>query len=206
MNRAKINSRNQGGLRHLFDINDPNSNPETIDMDTITPVIEMSFGGYSKMNDYSTCDHCQQVGDNIAGQSLLNRTMLNYGNYDGSGDPQIAVPVGYNTIVWGMKTHVNFDAAGAAALNGKYLTCVVKMYDINGIDMDKVFWTVPIVTANRIYQPWITRESIYVIPAQCKLELWWLVQDGTNFPANTKLDYKLITQSFPIGCPLPMGI
>ena len=166
----------------------------------------MSFGGYSKMNDYSTCDHCQQVGDNIAGQSALNRTMLNYGNYDGSGDPQIAVPVGYNTIVWGMKTHVNFDAAGAAALNGKYLTCVVKMYDINGIDMDKVFWTVPIVTANRIYQPWITRESIYVIPAQCKLELWWLVQDGTNFPANTKLDYKLITQSFPIGCPLPMGI
>jgi hypothetical protein len=206
VSKSTINPRNQGGLRYLFDTIDPKSNPESIDMETITPVVEMSFGGYSKLNDYTNLDHCQQVADNIAGQSLLHRTMLSYGNFDGGGDPQIAYPVGYNAMVWGLKTHVKFDAAGAAAFNGKFITCVIKMYERNGIDMDKVFWTVKVETLNRIYQPWITRESLCIVPSECKLELWWLVQDGVNFPANTTLDYKLITQSFPIGCPFPIGV
>lgn len=204
--RSAINPRNQQGIRYLFETIDQKSNPETIDLSTIVPVVDMSFGGFAKLGDYSLLDHCQQIGDNIAGRSALNRDMLSYGTDSGSGDPQIVVPVGMNTVIWGMKTHVKYDAAGAAAHNGKYMTCVIKLYDPNGIDMDKVFWTVPVVTANRIYQPWITRESICVIPAGCRLELWWLVQDGTNWPANTQLDYKLISQSFPIGAPLPYGI
>lgn len=206
MRISRINPRNQGGLRHLFDISDPDSNPETIDMTSITPVVEMSFGGYSKLNDYTTLDHCQQIGDNIAGQNSLDRTLINYGNFDGGGDPQIAIPVGYNAIVWGIKTHVKFDAAGATAFNGKYITAVLKLYSPDGIDMDKVFWTTVVHITERTYQPWITRQSICIIPAGCKLELWWLSQDGTNFPANTTLDYKLVTQSFPIGSPLPIGI
>lgn len=52
MRIAKIDSRNQRGLRHVFNISDITVNPDKVDMGTVQPTIDMSFGGYSKLPDY----------------------------------------------------------------------------------------------------------------------------------------------------------
>lgn len=49
--RSMIDPRNNQGLRHIFNLNDPQTNPEAVDMNSVQPVTNMNFEGYAKWPD-----------------------------------------------------------------------------------------------------------------------------------------------------------
>lgn len=206
-----INPRNQGGLRYIFDLVDPQSNPETIDMTAIQPVVDFNFGGFVKLNDYENLEGCTEAGSSIAGVQTKTWRILSYGNAVGVTQ-QVVVPVGYNAVIWGIKQHLLYDAAGAAAVNGKYASSEILMTCPNGVQITKYHGCGQQFTGTQLYAPGnhyfepLTRTNICVVPAGCVLDLVWWLQDGTNFPANTVVVYAVTAQCFPVGAPLPIGI
>lgn len=208
---TSINPRNQKGLQYLFDINDPQSNPESIDMQAIQPTIDMSFGGVARLHDYENLLSVAQSGSSIAGVQTKTWQILSPGNAVGA-DNQIVVPVGYHFVSWGLKTNLYFDAAGIAAFAGKYCSCEVLLFTPNNDEIIKYHGTELTASGVRLYAPGfrttenITRNHICVIPAGCRIRLVWWSQDGTVFPANTVVRYYWAGQAFPVGSPLPQCV
>lgn len=209
-----ISPRNQRGLAYLFEIKEDQTNPEYIDMGAIAPVIDMNFGGYAKMHDYTNLLYCAEAGSTIGGLQTKTWNILSYGNATGA-DQQIVVPVGYNTIIWGIKCYLQTDAAGAGALSAKYFNCNIKMVCPIGGGTDVTKWRATFIghTGVQLYQPGgadnvppLNRNDLYIVPDACKLTMVWWMQDGSTFPANTNIIYHIVAQSFPIGAPLPQGI
>jgi len=209
-----INPRNQQGLRYLFDIADPKSNPERIEMASIQPTIDMSFGGYAKLSDFTQLQSQGLNGVSLNGVQTFTNRILSYGNSTGI-DPQIIIPIGFCAIIWGMKVHVSMSAGDAAANAGKYLQQVIKLIiPTIGVNNDITKWSGAwkIDSNMTLYQPGslgtetIHRGHLSVIPPSCGLEIttWW--ESGVNFPASTTLTYHIGAQCFPVGAPLPMGI
>lgn len=203
-----INPRNQGGLRYLFDLVDPQSNPERIDMGAIQPVIDMNFSGYAKLNDYDKLEDCEEPSSSIAGVQTKTWRILSYGNDDGSGDTQLVVPVGHNFIVWGIKMHIYFNAAGAAAFSGKYISSEVLAIMPTGAEVTKWHGTGHVSSGCLLYAPGhyefapLTRNELCIIPAGTVLNLVWWAQDGSNFPGTTVVRYAIVGQAVPEGAPL----
>lgn len=208
---TRINPRNQGGLRYLFDIADPQSNPEFVDMGAIQPVIDTNFNGFAKLNDYTKTESCEQLSDSIAGVQTKTWRILSYGNASGA-DTQVVVPVGHNYVVWGIKQHIYFDAAGATAFSGKYISSELLMTGPDGVQTTSWHGTGHVSSGCLLYAPGhyefsqLTRENVRILPAGSILELVWWVQDGSNFPANTVVRYALAGQAVPEGAPLYLGV
>ena len=211
--RTLINPRNQGGLRYLFDISDPHSNPEHIEMGSIQPTIDMSMGGYARMNDYSQLKDAGLVGVALSGQQTATFNILSYGNVYGI-DPQIVVPIGHCCVVWGIKMHLQMSAADAGANNGKYAQCVLQMIAPTIVSPAVTKWngTFQVNTNQLLYSPGtryvenITRDNVSVIPPSTRLAftIWW--ETGGNFPNSAVFTYSIVGQCFPVGGPLPTWI
>lgn len=210
-----INPGRQQGLRYLFNLADPQSAPEYIDMGAIQPTIDMSFNGFAKLNDYSQLLYCEETGSNLSGLQTKTWRVLSYGQDDGSGDEQIVVPTGFNFVVWGVKQHIYMLPAQAAAMAGKYISSELLMNTPVGKQITKWHGTTQVNANVELYAPghyWLhrlTREHIQVVPSGTSLDLVWWVQDGTNFagaPGNIECIYCIVGQAFPEGAPLPLGI
>lgn len=201
-----INPQNQKGLRHVFDIKDPQLNPEHVDMGAVQPVIDMSFNGFAKLNDYSLLQGITESGDTIAGVQTKTWRVLSYSNSFGA-TTQIVVPPNHNFLIWGIKQHIYFNAAGAAAFNGKYISSELLMNcpDSGGTQITKWHGTGHVSSGCLLYAPGhfeispLTKENIQVIPADCTLDIVWWAQDGSIFPANTVVVYAIAGQAFPVG-------
>lgn len=211
MSMTLINPGNQQGLRYLFDIADPQSNPEKIDMSAIQPVIDMGFDGYARMHDYGRLLSAQVDAASIAGVQTKTWDILCYGNKS-TVDVQIEVPIGNHFVVWGTKLHIYFNSAGAAAFNGKYISGQLSMICPDGSKVCKWHATGHVSSSCLLYGPGhyefseLTRENLYIVPAGCKLQVSWWVQDGSNFPANTTVEYRITGQYIPCGAPIPANI
>lgn len=209
--RSAIDMGGQRGLAYITGINEPQTNPEEVETNSIKPVIDMAFNGFAKLNDYDHLIDCAESGSTIAGLQTKTWRVLSYGNASGA-DQQIVVPVGYNFLVWGIKQHIYFDAAGAAAYNGKYISSEVLMTTPTGTEITKWHGTGHVSSSAVLYAPGhyefspLTRENVCVIPAGSILTIVWWSQDGSNFPANTDVIYAIVGQAFPVGAPMPYGI
>lgn len=206
-----INPGNQQGLRYLFDIADPQSNPDQIDMTSIQPVIDMSFMGYARLHDYGRLLSAEAELLSVAGIQTKTYDILSYGNKT-TADVQIEVPVGNHFVVWGTKLHIYFNAAGAAAYNTKCISGQVNMICPDGSKLCKWHATGHVSSSCLLYGPGhyefaeLTRNNLYIVPAGCKLQVVWWSQDGTKFPAGTTTEYRITGQYIPCGAPIPGNI
>lgn len=211
MGMTLINPGNQQGLRYLFDIADPQSNPEKIDMSAIQPVIDMSFCGYAKLHDYGRLLSAAQPLVSIAGVQTKTFEILCYGNAT-TADPQIEVPVGNHFVCWGIKMLIYFNAAGATAFNGKYISMELSYFCPDGTEITKYHGTGHVSSSCLLYAPGhyefccLTRENVYIIPAGTTVKITFWTQDGSLFPANTQIRYAIAGQSIPCGAPIPANI
>lgn len=203
-----INPGNQQGLRYLFDIVDPQSNPEHIDMNAIQPVIDMNFGGFAKLNDYGRQQSCTEPTSSIAGVQSKTWRILTYGNASGVTQ-QVVVPVGHNFHLWGHKLDIYFDAAGAAAFANKWITCEILWWTPNGTELCKYHASWQCANGYQLFAPGgkgappLNQSDMQVIPAGTNVDLVFWSQDGSNFPANTRVKYCLYGIAYPNGAPIP---
>jgi len=209
--RSAVDPQNQRGLSYLCGIKDVQGNPDEVSLEFIQPVVDVSFDGYAKLNDYHQLLHCIEVGKSIAGVQSQTVNILSYGNATGA-DQQIIVPIGYNFVSWGFKVHVTVDAAGAAALHNKWFSMELEMIHPVGNYVTKWHAGDYFVSGVQQYHPGyhysenITREHLHVIPAGCALIFVVWIHDGSNFPANTTLHYCLMGQAVPEGAAIPYAV
>jgi len=205
VNRVGIEVKNRNGLRYMFQINEAQSNPEILDMTSIIPTIDMSMMGHALLDDtskYLSCDG--RTTSSVAGVQSKTFKILSYGNAVGA-DTQIVVPLNHHFVVWGVKILLYTNVAGAGVINNKWIS----------IELELLTGSVPICkyqndfTGNSLrqqYQQPLDRSNLQVVPCGCTLQLSTWIQDGTNFPANTSLQYTLVGQAVPSGAPLPLGV
>lgn len=214
MSLSNIHPENQKGLRHIFDINDMQTNPENIDMGTIQPVVDMQFMGFAKLNDYTYLLEAIETGDDLNGLQTKTYRLLSYSNPWGA-DNQITVPPNHNFLLWGIKVHLYLSAAGAAALAGDTVTFEINMHCPTGAvaQLVKYRGDFPISAAVRHYAPGYlnsevltTKNHLQVIPADCFLNFTVWNQTGANFPLLSNIYYQLCGQAFPVGAPVQLGI
>jgi len=210
--RSAIDPRNQRGLEYTLGIKEPQSNPDEVDLTDVKPVIDMNMQGYARLNDYTKLLECHEsMGDPISGLQTKTWRCLSVQNAVGA-EPQILVPVGHNFVSWGIKVYLFTNAAGAAALAGKYISLEFEMITPTGQNVTKYHGVTQCNAGILLYAPghyWLhrlTREHICVVPAGCAMQFTWWLQDGTNFPANTEIFYTWVGQAIPEGAPIPMGI
>lgn len=200
------------GIRHVLGTNDTQQNPEEVDLGTVIPVIEMGMQGHLRLNDV---DNWLQASATTAINGVQTKTyrILSTG-VAGGADPQIVLPIDENFVVWGMKFAITFDAAGAAAVNNKFISfeLTVGVGWGAGVELVKYFCTFQGNTGILQYSPGsintapLDRNAIQIIPAGCYSYITMWMQDGTNFPANTTCKYRIGGISVPVGASLPLGI
>lgn len=83
-----------GGLRHLFKINEVNSNPDRVSTDIIIPTIDMSMGGHLRINDDKNHRRKFVYYSSSGGERTFQIPVLEYGN--ATGPTSLVVDVGYN--------------------------------------------------------------------------------------------------------------
>lgn len=177
-------------------------------MTAIQPVVDMQFGGFAKLNDYGKQQSCTQLSSSIAGVQSKTWRVLSYGNAVGA-DTQLVVPVGHNFHLWGHKMDIYFNAAGAAAFNGKYISCEFLWWTPDGTELCKYHGTCHVSSGCLLYAPGhyelraLNMADMQVIPAGTQMDLVWWCQDGSNFPAVTRVKYCLYGIAYPEGAPLP---
>lgn len=210
--RSAVDPRNMRGIEYVLGVKETQTNPDEVDLTDVKPVIDMNMEGYARLNDYDQLLECYTpVAVSISGLSTKTWRCLSVQNPVGL-DPQIVVPVSYNFLSWGIKVYLQTNAAGAAALAGKYISLEFEMFTPFGRTITKYHGTTQCVAGVQLYAPghyWLhglTRENICLIPAGCAMQFTWWLQDGTNFPANTGVYYSWCGQAFPAGAPIPMGI
>lgn len=214
--RVRINPVNLRGMTYLLGTIGQQSAPDYVDQSAVIPVVDVGMNGYARLNDYSNLLYCREnEGVNLAGVQTKTVRVISYVINDGSGDEQIVVPNDHNLVIWGWKMYVYTNAAGAAALNQKYMSMEVTMsVPIGGIDIEitKYHGTGHCSTNVLLYAPGhyefapLNRNDLYIIPRTCFVEATVWLQDGTNFPANTSLYYTIVGQPFPVGMAVPWGI
>lgn len=210
MGQSLINPNNQKGLRHVFEIKDTQLNPEHVDMGAVQPVIDMNFGGNATLNNYDLLQGCTEPGSSVVGVQTKTWRILSYVNASGV-DQQIVVPPNHNFLIWGIKCHLYFNAAGAAAIAGKYFSIEIKMIcpDSGSTEVSKYHGTnfgyagCLLYGLGGLYFRECTKLNMQVIPADCVLEITTWVQDGTNFPNSCVMVYSIVGQAFPVGAPAP---
>lgn len=204
--RVKIDVKSHG-LQYMFDINEPQSNPESLDMSNIIPVIDMSMGGHALLHDsdkYLSADG--RSGSNLVGVQSKTFRVLTYGNASGA-DPQVVVPLNHHFISWGMKCMFYTNAAGAAAINNKWGSIELELFPgVGAVPAVKFIGEFLGSSLKQQYAFNITREFLQIVPAgsYCQLSIW--LHDGSVFPAATELKYTLIGQAVPVGAVLPLGV
>lgn len=210
--RSAVDPRNQRGLEYILGINEPQVNPDEVDLSDIKPVIDMNMEGYARLNDYNNLIGCTQAGGvSVAGLQTRTWRVLSVQNAVGA-DQQILVPVGMNFVSWGIKVYLQTDAAGAAVLAGKYISLEFEMITPLGYNVTKYHGTGHCSASVELYAPGhfeftpMDRTQICIVPAGCAMQFTWWVQDGTNFPANTDVYYNWVGQAVPEGAPIPMGL
>jgi hypothetical protein len=211
--RSTIDMKGARGLSHVLGINSVQTNPDEADLGFVQPVIDMSMCGYSRLNDYTLLRGAAETASSIASAQTKTWRILSHGNAVGA-TKQIVAPVGHNFIIWGIKTNIYYNTAGAGADAGKYVSCEIIMNcpTSPAVFVCKYHGTFHISSGCLLYAPGhyefaeLTRQNIYVVPAGCSLDLIYWKQDGTMFPANTNVEYRIVGQAFPDGAPLPSWI
>ena len=95
------------GIRHLLGTNDTLQNPESVQLDTVQPVIEMSMGGYSKIhNQQSNFKRVFQIISNAAASKTINCNLIDYGQ--SVGGSQI-LDIDYKARVYSVEGDMKFD-------------------------------------------------------------------------------------------------
>jgi len=211
VSRSNIELRGNSALQFLLGINTPQTNPETVDLSSVNPVVEMSMQGFSHLHYTDRYLSINSTGNAMAGVQTKTYRMLSSGNAVGA-DTQIIVPIGCHFICFGASVTMVVDAAGSAAINNKFITCAIEMVMPNSDVVKK--WRAMYLgnTNNRHYYDGvtntekITRNHLCVVPSSCALSLVIYTEDGSNFPANTTMEYFISGMSIPIGAPLPIGV
>lgn len=205
----------RAGLSNLLGIKGVRSAPDSVNMEAVIPQIEIGQQGYAILNNDDALLQCEAAfGLSLAGLQSKTCRVLSYVLASGL-DGQIVVPVNHNFYFWGIKWYWNTNAAGAAALNGKYVSMEwANLINVAGTvcEVEKYFGTGICRTGILQYHPGgeqffpLTRQNIYIVPAgvNCQITVW--LQDGTNFPANTYMYYRLVGQAVPIGVQIPQNI
>lgn len=208
--RTHIEMLNQKGLLYIFGMNEPQTNPDYIDLNQVQPVVDLAFDGYSKFPDTEKSQGVQNASVAINGLQTKTFRILSYGNSVGA-DPQIVVPVGSNFMLWGLKWYVQYNAAGAAAANGWYQSHELKMACPDGLSELEIFNDLQEITTG-VQQYHLgsarvgfgSRPGMLVVPAGCQLFLTTWLQDGTKtFPAGTVATYHVYGTALPVGAPIP---
>lgn len=211
--RPLIDLRGQSPLPSMFNVRDTRSYPETFDMSTIQPTLDMAMGGYKDMHTYSRWSGKMVVGLGIGGLQTKFYPIANYGQAVG-GDPQIIIPINHCFVLFGLSLKITFDAAGSGAIGGVYFSQELHLYN-----------AVAFGDPTHFYKPWrgtylgnaslrgyfdgsltteiITLKHLRVIPAGCSLGFQTYTQNGSLFPANTIVDWSIAGINVPIGEPLP---
>jgi len=211
--RVPIDPQGARALSHVLGVRGIYSNPDTVDMSTVNLTMDMSMGGFCKLNDYSQYRSCLELTHSVAGVQTRTFRILRYGSPNpGEPEDQILVPLDHNFYSWGIKSHLILTAAGAAAMAGKYISIEILMQTPAGDEITKYHGTGHVSAGVELYAPGhyefppLNRDSLYVVPAGCTLtEVWW-VQDGTNFPAGSTVTYSLAGCCLPLSSPIPMGV
>lgn len=177
-------------------------------MTAIQPTIDMQFGGFAKLNNYEAALSCTEPTSSIAGVQAKTWRVLSYGNASG-GTKQIVVPVGNNFHLWGHKMDIYFDSVGANAFNGKWITCEILWWTPDGTELCKYHTSWQVQTGYQLFAPGgkgaarLNQSDMQVIPAGTEMDIVFWAQDGSNFPANTRVKYCLYGVAYPTGAPLP---
>jgi len=211
VSRSNIELKGNSALTFLLGINSVVSNPAEIDLSTVNPVIDMGMSGYSYLHD-STRYLSLFDGAGLAGLQTKTMRILTQGNAFGA-NPQLVYPIGCHFVVFSCTFTMVVDAAGAAAINNKYIIAALEMGLPNTSIVTKK-WRGQITgdTACKHYFDGmqrvekINRDHLYILPSGSNLSYVIYVDDGTNFPANTTFEYHLTGMAVPVGAPLPLDI
>lgn len=124
---AKIDPRNNQLLRHVFDINSPQTNPETIDMGSVSPVIDMGQAGFNKFHDnaymqYALTNVASAHYDSLYASSVIVKPGT-------SLTPScIIVPPGYNARILSVCVDTQIDNLDyLAKFNGQRLKAKLRL-------------------------------------------------------------------------------
>jgi hypothetical protein len=214
MARSNIEMRGNSGLVYLLGVNAQASNPENIDLSTINPVVDMAMGGYAKLHDNTKWQGVSGGAIDIGGVQTNQTLLLTPGNSIGA-NLQIVVPINHHFVVWGCSVQFEFNGGGVAAMAGKRFACGLALYP--SVSYHTKLWRGEFqvnVKTLQYYDGWacsgdsmtekISDNHVKIIPAGCQLKLDTWVQDGSNFPAGTIINYFLVGMAIPTGAPIPV--
>lgn len=106
--QADIDPRNSKLLRHAFNINSVQTNPEKVDMSSVTPVLDWGQGGYCRSFDHSFMRSCNiSLSTDLAGELYLAQSLLVKTSSDPSTETQICIPPGHDFYL--MKAAFHFQ-------------------------------------------------------------------------------------------------
>ena len=210
------------GLQHLLGINEPNSNPDSVDMSTINPVVDMSMGGFLKLNDSGNYKRAYCVVENALNASSMSVAVLDYGNVAVPGFGTVAYDVGYNfrVLAWTASIYIVSGPWGAT-YDGRNIMMEF-LLTINGSQYVQVLQGNVKIMANNFYlffgDPGATTVSgtygdtvvrNLVVPAGAVLSVGVACNQkaGASFDfdaaGNVRLISTLIGMQVPVGAPLP---
>lgn len=215
-NHAHVDIIPGGGLRHLFNINSTNTNPEMLDTERIQPVVEMSMGGKLKLNDNVNYRRKAVLYTLVGDAPSLLLPILSYGNAVGTTD--LVFDVGYNFRVISFAIDIYIpDDAYRTARSSRILKSEL-LLNVNVVGGGGNYVRIH-EGSNTIYTPNPFPVSGYalqlsardlIVPAGCSLE--WGIRgnckpspDANYFPLDDGMVFEgsIAGLQVPIGAPIP---
>jgi len=210
------------GLQHLLGINEPSSNPDSVDMSTINPVIDMSMGGYLKLNDSANYRRAFCVNENALNATTISVNVLDYGNVATPGFGTVAYDVGYNfrVLAWTATIRIVSGPWGATytgrnimmefllTINGsEYVQVMRGNLQIMANNFYLFFGGPGATTVGGAYGDCVIRNL--VVPAGATLSVGVACNQavGASFDfdnaGNVRLESTIMGIQVPVGAPLP---
>lgn len=225
-NRARSSSHIDivpgGGLRHLFKMNEVNSNPDRVSTDIIIPTIDMAMGGNLKINDDTNHKRKYCLYSSTGGERTFTMPILEYGN--ASAASALVYSVGYNFRVLCIngQCYINDDTY-RSTYSGRQLFYALNL-NLNTVGGGGNY--IPIcngvvsIGSNNPYLPFsnLGLNSLsdsaknLIVPAGCSLEFGMFTNSRTAggssflFPAaagDLTVDIEIGGIQVPCGAPLP---
>jgi hypothetical protein len=232
--RSPANRQNLGDpLRYLFDLSGKRLAPPEFDMDTFKAVYDMGAGGFAQYELQYAANSFGADGQNAPSTTIVspsgnlgsNILTSKQRSADNIAGRLLGPQLEWETRLLTCTTTITLDAAGAVAMAGKLIDIFFFMDPIVGalglsntiLFLKSAFaiaagtlsysWGIHgfsgLPTQNGL-PGWALKQWDGWVPARQRLTSQLVVQDGTNFAANTNFAVTMTGACVPQGCQLPL--
>jgi len=118
------------GIEHLLGVNGIRTNPDSIVLDPIRPVVEMSMGGHARIFDLPNELYNYQVISLGAGASShVGEWIISYGNHQAIANADMVFNLNHSLRIIAVHymVHIHKDAGGGSTLNNRSFRVDLKL-------------------------------------------------------------------------------